>query len=75
MIGMTPARVARHIEDGFAIESIRPQHQHPFEENADERCPLMSGWDWFAWRQLLARAGNEKPKAFTGQLPSDLFDG
>jgi hypothetical protein len=32
-IGKTPARVARYIEDGFAVEFIRLQHQDSLEEN------------------------------------------
>jgi PilZ domain-containing protein len=32
-IGKTPARVARHIEEGFAVEFIRLQHPDFLEEN------------------------------------------
>jgi hypothetical protein len=32
-IGATPARVARHIEEGFAVEFIRLQHPDFLEEN------------------------------------------
>jgi hypothetical protein len=37
MIGKTPARVARHIEGGFAVEFIRLQHQNSLEENVTGR--------------------------------------
>jgi hypothetical protein len=36
-IGKTYARVARHIEDGFAVEFIRLQHQDSLEENVTGR--------------------------------------
>jgi PilZ domain len=32
-IGKTPGRVVRHLEDGFAIEFIRAQHQDFLEDN------------------------------------------
>jgi PilZ domain len=32
-IGKTPARVARHIEEGFAVEFLRLQHPDSLEEN------------------------------------------
>jgi PilZ domain len=37
IIGKTAARVARYIEDGFAIEFIRLQHQDSLEENVTGR--------------------------------------
>jgi hypothetical protein len=36
-IGKTPARVARHIEGGFAVEFTRLQHQNSLEENVTGR--------------------------------------
>jgi hypothetical protein len=36
-IGKTQARVARYIEDGFAVEFIRLQHQDSLEENVTGR--------------------------------------
>ena len=36
-IGKTRARVARHIEEGFAVEFIRLQHQDSLEENVTGR--------------------------------------
>jgi hypothetical protein len=37
VIGNTPARVARHIEEGFAVEFIRLQHPDFLEENVTGR--------------------------------------
>jgi PilZ domain len=36
-IGKTHARVARHIEEGFAVEFLRLQHQDSLEENVTGR--------------------------------------
>jgi hypothetical protein len=42
-IGKTPARVARHIEGGFAVEFIRLQHLHALEDNVTGRWARPAG--------------------------------